>query len=53
MTAQQRTALLTTVGLADLACFVLGSLHYGETWSMVGAIGLFVWLMLVELTRVE
>jgi hypothetical protein len=51
MTTRQRTTLLTAAGLADLACFVIGGLGYGETWRMIGAIGLLVWLVLIELTR--
>jgi hypothetical protein len=51
MKSSQRTILLTAAGLADLACFALGSLGYGEAWGAAGAMGLLAWLVLIELTR--
>jgi L-asparagine transporter-like permease len=51
MSARKRTTLLTAAGLADLACFVLGSFGYGHPWSVVGAVGLLGWLVLIELTQ--
>lgn len=52
MNAKKRTYLLTSLGVVDLACFALGGLfNYGDTWSMAGVAGLFVWLVLMELTQ--
>lgn len=48
MTQRRKTKLLVLVGGADLACFALGNMHYGETWSGLGVLGLFLFLALFE-----
>ncbi|MFB6274162.1 MAG: hypothetical protein ABEL51_14835 [Salinibacter sp.] len=45
---RQRTTVLIMLGVADLACFALGNMHYGETWSWLGVIGLLLFLLLFE-----
>lgn len=48
MTQQQKTKILTLLGVADLVCFALGGLHYGEVWSGLGVLGLLLFLALFE-----
>lgn len=48
MTSQQKTTVLTIIGVADLACFALGNMSYGEVWSWMGVIGLLLFLLLFE-----
>ena len=48
MTQRRKIKLLVLVGGADLACFALGNMHYGETWSGLGVLGLFLFLALFE-----
>lgn len=49
MTGKRRTPLLAALLIADLTCFALGGLGYGETWSFAGAVGLIVFLVCFEL----
>ena len=46
---EQKTKILTVLGVADLACFALGGLHYGELWSGLGVLGLLLFLAVFEL----
>lgn len=48
MTQRQKTKVLALLGVADLACFALGRLHYGEIWSGLGVLGLLLFLALFE-----
>lgn len=48
MTQRQKTTVLTVLGAADLTCFALGNVHYGETWSWIGVLGLLLFLALFE-----
>ena len=48
MTSRQKTTVLTIIGLADLTCFALGNMHYGEIWSWLGVVGLLLFLLLFE-----
>lgn len=48
MAPRQRTTVLATIGVADLACFALGTMNYGEVWSWMGVIGLLLFLLLFE-----
>lgn len=48
MTQRQKTQTLILLGIADLLCFALGGLHYGEIWSGLGVLGLFLFLTLFE-----
>jgi hypothetical protein len=45
---RQKTQLLAALGVADLACFALGGLHYGEIWSGMGVLGLLLFLALLQ-----
>ena len=49
MATRQRTLLLAALGLADLTCFALRSLGYGDLWRTAGAAGLLLWLVLLAL----
>jgi hypothetical protein len=44
-----RTPILATVAAADIACFVLANMHYGEVWNGVGVFGILLFLVLFEL----
>ena len=48
MIQQQKTTILTLLGVADLTCFALGGLHYGDVWSGLGVLGLLLFLVLFE-----
>jgi hypothetical protein len=48
MTSQQRTTVLTVVGITDLICFALGNMNYGEVWNWIGVMGLLLFLLLFE-----
>lgn len=48
MTRQRKTPVLIVLGTADLACFALGNMNYGEIWSWVGVMGLLLFLALFE-----
>lgn len=48
MTLRQKTTVLTILGIADLTCFALGNMRYGEVWSLLGVIGLLLFLLLFE-----
>jgi hypothetical protein len=48
MKGQHKTTFLTALITADLACFVLGGLNYGDQWSVAGVVGLFLFLLLLE-----
>lgn len=49
MMNQLRTPILLTVGAADITCFTLANLHYGEFWNGVGVAGILVFLALFEI----
>lgn len=48
MSSQQKTVLLATLGVTDLLCFALGNMHYGDIWSVLGVVGLLLFLRLFE-----
>lgn len=48
MTPRQKTTVLVIIGVADLTCFALGNMAYGEVWSWLGVIGLLLFLLLFE-----
>lgn len=48
MTTRLRTPILLAVGAADLTCFALANMHYGEFWNGVGVCGILVFLALFE-----
>ncbi len=48
ITRSQKTKLLAFLGVADLTCFALGSMQYGEIWSGLGVAGLLLLLGLFE-----
>jgi len=48
MAQHRKTKILTLLGMADLACFALGGLHYGDVWSGLGVLGLLLFLVLFE-----
>jgi len=49
MNLQPRTLILAGVAAADLGCFALANLHYGEVWNGVGVFGLLLFLALFEM----
>ncbi len=48
MTQRRKTKLLVFLGVADLACFALGNMQYGDIWSGLGVVGLLLLLALFE-----
>lgn len=48
MNRRKKATILVLLGAADLTCFALGGLEFGEIWSGLGVMGLLVLLALFE-----